>query len=310
MPVLKLDSLHETLIKALDFFAVNRPPRIDLNYFKFPLIIGSGNGYNVARILFANQAAIFANESNLKQMIKSEIPVILERKMINEVLVVSASGEKDSIWELKLAKKFGLKTILFTCSPNSGAAKIAAEVFAFRKLPEPYTYNVSTYLGMLLGATNEDPLLIRQFLKQLDAKLPKNFGGYQAYSFILPDDFDTICPMIDIKKSELFGAKLAIRAFSFGEARHAKFVIRDKDELVISFGKNEYFGIPENRLEIDLPAEIAGGLLVSAVYYLIGLIQESKPPYYKQNIAKYCSLYGYQAYGKEQKPFEIIVPGN
>lgn len=310
MPVLTLDSLHETLVKALSFFAVNRPTKIDLNYFKFPLIIGSGNGYNIARVIFANQAAIFANESNLKQMIKSEIPIILERKIINEVLVVSASGEKDSIWELKLAKKFGLKTLLFTCSPQSGAAKIADEVFNFRKLPEPYTYNVSTYLGMALGATNEDPEFILEFLKQVNTKLPKNFGGYQAYSFILPDDYSDVCAMIDIKKSELFGGKLPLRAFSYGEARHAKFVIRDKEELVISLGKNEYFGLPENRLEIELPEKTAAGLVISVVYYLIGLIQDSKPPYYKQNIAKYCSQYGYQAYGQEQKPFDIIVPGN
>jgi len=310
MPILKLDCLDETLIKALDFFIINRPTLIDLNYFKFPLIIGSGNGLNAARIIFANQAAIFANESNLKQIIKSEMPLILERKIINEVLVVSASGEKDSIWEIKLAKKYGLKTILFTCSPDSGAAKIADKIFSFRKLPEPYTYNVSTYLGMILGASGENPEMIRRFLKQLETKLPKNFGGYQAYSFILPDDFAAICPMIDVKKDELFGAKLSIRAFSDGEARHAKFVIRDKEELVISFGKNKYFGLPENRLEIELSAESAAGLIVSAAYYLIGLIQESKPPYYKQNIAKYCSQYGYQAYGQDQKPFEITVPGN
>jgi hypothetical protein len=43
--------------------------------------------------------------------------------------------------------------------------------------------------------------------------------------------------MLDIKRHELFGPKVSLRAFSFGEARHAKFVIRDKKELVISFGK-------------------------------------------------------------------------
>jgi hypothetical protein len=309
MATLKLDYLNETVIKALDFFIKNRPPQVDLNAFKFPLVIGSGNAYNAARVLFANRPAIFANESNLKKTIKSEVPVILEKKMINEVVVISASGEKDSIWEVKLAKKYGLKTILFTCSPNSSAAKIADKIFSFRKLPEPYTYNTSTYLGMLLGVSQEDPFLIREFLSYLNDKLPKSFSSYNSYTFILPDEFEAICSMINVKKDELFGPKLSLRAFSYGEARHAKFVIRDKKELVISFGKNEYFGWPKSRWEIVLAKSTGPGLIMASVYYLIGLIQKNQPNYYKKNIADYCLDYGYKAY-RDAKPFDIIVSGN
>jgi hypothetical protein len=309
MATLKLDYLYETVIKALDFFIKNRPPQVDLDAFKFPLIIGSGNAYNAAKVLFANRPAIFANESNLKKTIKGEVPVILEKKMINEVVVVSASGEKDSIWEVKLAKKYGLKTILFTCSPNSSAAQLADEIFSFRKLSEPYTYNTSTYLGMILGASQENPVLIREFLSYLNIKLPKLFSFYHSYVFILPDKFEAICPMLDVKKDELFGPKLSLRAFSYGEARHAKFVVRDKKELVISFGKNDYFGWPKSRWEIELPEKAGPGLIMAATYYLIGLIQKAQPNYYKKNIANYCLNYGYQAYS-DPKPFDIIVPGN
>lgn len=309
MPTLKLDSLRETVAKALDFFSNNRPARIDMDSFEFPLVIGSGNGFNTARILFADKAAIFANESNLKQLIRGEVPLILEKKMINEVVVISASGEKDSIWEIKLAKKYGLKTILLTCSPFSSAAQLADQVFSFRKLPEPYTYNVSTYLGMLLGASGENPDEIIGFLKDIASALPGNFRDYRAYSFILPDEYAAVGPMVDVKKSELFGPKLSLRAFSYGEARHAKFVIRDPKELVISFGQNEYFGSPMSRWEIKLPASAKNGTIMAAVYYLIGFIQEAKPPYYKRSIAAYCTDYGYRAYD-QKKPFEIIVPGN
>lgn len=309
MATLKLDYLSETVIKALNFFADNPPPRVDLNQFQFPLVIGSGNAYNAAKVLFANQPVIFANESNLKKIIKSEIPLILEKKMINEVVVISASGEKDSIWEIKLAKKYGLKTILFTCSPNSSAAKIADKTFTFRKLSEPYTYNTSTYLGMMLGAFHEDPVFIREFLLQMRAKLPIFFSFYHAYAFILPDDFSAVCQMIEVKKDELFGSKVPLRAFSYGEARHAKFVIRDKKELVISFGKNEYFGWPKSRWEIELPKEAGAGLMIAVAYYLIGLIQKAQPDYYKKSIPQYCLDYGFKAYGSE-KPFDIIVPGN
>ena len=71
------------------------------------------------------------------------------------MVVISASGEKDAVWEVELAKKSGLKTVLITCSPDSSAAKMADQVFAYKKLPEPYTYNTSTYLGMILSATSE-----------------------------------------------------------------------------------------------------------------------------------------------------------
>ena len=41
-------------------------------------------------------------------------------------------------------------------------------------------------------------------------------------------------------------------------------------------------------------------------YYLIGKIQESKPPYFKKNIAAFCHE-GPKAYGSS-KSFDIIVP--
>jgi hypothetical protein len=305
---IKLDDLSETTLKALDFFAGQTGPEINLDNFNFPLVIGSGNAYNTAKILFSRQAALFADESDLKAVIKKSQP-LFDKKIIREALVISASGEKDSVWELQLAKKIGLKTTLFTCSPQSSAAKIADKVVAFRKLPEPYTYNVSTYLGMILSATGENPALIKKSLLYLQTQLPKNFNRYRAYSFIVPDELGTVCPMLDIKKSELFGARLSLRAFSYGEARHAKFVIPDEKELVISFGPNRYFGLEKNRWEIDLPKNAAAGWLMSVTYFLIGLIQKKKPAYYKKNIAGYCRDYGYKAYHGE-KPFDIIVPGN
>lgn len=305
---IKLDNLSETTLKALDFFASQTNQKINLDDFNFPLVIGSGNAYNTAKILFSRQAAIFADESDLKTVIKKSQP-LFDKKIIKEAIVISASGEKDSVWELQLAKKLGLETTLFTCSPQSSATKIADKAITFRKLPEPYTYNVSTYLGMILSVTDENPALIKKFLFYLQTQLPKNFNRYHAYSFIVPNELATVCQMIDVKKSELFGSYLSLRAFSYGEARHAKFIIPDEKELIISFGPNHYFGLEKNRWEIDCPKNAAAGWLMSATYFLIGLIQKKKPPYYKKNIAEYCHNYGYKAYSGE-KPFDIIVPGN
>lgn len=306
MKKISLPSLSSVVLASLEFFVKNRPARLGLKNFSFPLVVGSGNAYNTGQIIFGGQKAIVASESNFKEIAK-RYQELFQKKIIKEAVIISASGEKDSIWEINLAKKLKLKTSLMTCSENSSAAKIADTVFLYRKLPEPYTYNTSTYLGMILSATGEDPKKILNYLKSI--KLPHGFKNYHSFAFVLPDKFSAIAPMLDIKRHELFGPKLSLRAFTEGEARHAKFVIRDQKELVISFQKNLYFGCPGHRWEIKLPSTANYGLIMAITYYLIGQIQENKPAWFKENIINFCSDYGWPPYGGK-KPFDIIVPGN
>jgi hypothetical protein len=304
---MELINLDQSVINAIDFFSKNQPPKLDLSKFSLPFVVGSGNAYNTGTILFSEQAGIFADESNFKSLVQSYKPVI-EKGLINQAIIISASGEKDSVWEIEYAKANGLKTTLLTCGAGSSAAKIADEVLAYRKIAEPYTYNVSTYLGMILSATNEDPAAIKSFIENL--KLPENFASYESFAFVLPDKYGNICPMLDIKKSELFGSFVSLRAFPEGHARHAKFVIPTEKELVISLGnKNDFFGNKDHRWEINLPENADFGFVLSLTYYLTGKIQASKPAYFKENIESYCNDYGPKAYGKND-PFEVIVPGN
>lgn len=304
---MEIINLDESVLNALNFFAQNKPPKLDLEKFSLPLVVGSGNAYNTGMILFADQAAVFADESNFKATIAS-YEHIIEKNLIKDAIIISASGEKDSVWETELAKRYGLKTTLLTCGQDSSAAKIADDVLAYRKVAEPYTYNVSTYLGMILSATQEDPTKIKALIEEI--KFPENFSKYESYAFILPDRFGSICPMLDIKKSELFGSKLSLRAFPEGHSRHAKFVIPSEKELVISIGShNEFFGHPDHKWDIKINDDASFGTILSLTYYLVGKIQESKPPHFKENIANYCNDYGPKAYGKNE-PFETIVPGN
>ena len=304
----KIISLDEGVIQALEFFKKTKLPKLNLNQFKFPIVVGSGNAFNTGQILFSNRPVVLADESTFKKIILS-YKQLIKKRVITEVVVISASGEKDSIWELQLAKKYKLKTILLTCSSNSSAGKIADQVFVYPKIAEPYTYNISTYLGMILSVKPENPENILNFLKML--KLKPGFGKFTAYSFILPDEFIAIAPMLDIKKSELFGSKLSLRAFSFGQARHAKFVISDKNELVITIGtdKNLYFGEASSRWQININGKVDFAFILCLTYYLVGQIQKSKPDYFKNNIKKYCLDCGPKAYGSN-KSFDIIVPGN
>lgn len=304
----KLINLDQGVINALEFFSKNEIPKLNLDKFNFPIVVGSGNAFNTGNILFSGRLAFFADESNFEKTLLS-CRDLISKKIIKDVVVISASGEKDSVWEVKLAKKYKLKTTLLTCSPNSTASKLADSVIFYPKIAEPYTYNISTYLGMILSVSGENPKNILDFIKKNKSKV--NFKKYDSFSFIIPDEFITITPMLEIKKSELFGPKVSLRAFSFGHARHAKFVIRDKKELVVTLGaeKNLSFGDPQSRVQIALPKKVDFAFILCLTYYLVGQIQASKKPYFKNNIKNYCQDYGPKAYGGK-KPFDIIVPGN
>lgn len=296
-----LPNIDQTVLAALDFFSKNSPAKFKPESFQFPIVVGSGNAYNTAQVVFSNQAAIIANESNFKKTLAS-YQKLIKQKTIKDAIIISASGEKDSVWETALAKKHGLKTTLLTWTANSSAGQLADKVIVYKKLPEPYTYNVSTYLSLLLSTEKTSVAAIQKTIAAL--KLP-NFQKYQAFAFILPDDFAAIAPMLEIKRDELFGPHVSLRAFSFGQARHAKFVNNFDKELVISLGKNKYFGLAKNRWEIKLPKQVSASLIMSLTYYLVGKIQAGQKPYYKNNIAEFC-LQGPKAYG-QKKPFSIIV---
>ena len=303
-----IPNLDQTVIQALDFFIANPPPSLDVKQFKSPFVVGSGNAFNTGAILFSARDAKLADESNFRSIIASSNKKTQDGSL-KDAVVISASGGKDSVWEIELAKQHGLKTTLLTTKAQSDAAKIADEVIVYKSIAEPYTYNTSTYMGMILSATGENPARIKEFIEGL--KLPENFGTHKSFAFVVPDKFMQICSMLDIKDNELFGPHSAIRAYSQGHARHAKFVIRDPEELVMSLGqKNDFFGDPNHRWDVDLPNRIDYAGIMAMAYYIVGKIQGSKPPYFKENIARYVSGDGPAAYGPTTKPFTVIVPGS
>ncbi len=305
MKITQLPNLDESVMQALDFFKSNPPAKLNLKTGVWRFVVGSGNAYNTGKIIFKGRPAIFANESDFPEKLNAYKDLI-KSDIIKEALIISASGEKDATWEIAAAKKSGLKTILMTCSPQSNGAKIADLVIPYRKIAEPQTYNISTYLGMIMSLSGEKAQDIKKIIQKL--RLPKNYTAYNAYTFVLPDEFAEITPMLEIKRHELFGPHLSLRAFSAGEARHAKFVMPWEKELVISLGENKYFGLKEHRFQVKMPKNYGPGLAMALTYYLIGQIQKAKTPYYKKNIAKYC-VEGPKAYGKKE-PFEVVVPGN
>src|SRR3989344_9222116 len=171
----RIMNLDENVLLTLDFFAKNPPPSVDANQFNLPFVVGSGNAYNTGLIIFSEKAAVFADESNFKKIIAS-FEKAIQGGLIKDAVVISASGGKDSVWEIELAKKHGLRTFLLTTKGKSDAAKIADKVYVFKSIAEPYTYNTSTYMGIILSATKENPLKIKEYIESLS--LPENFDNY------------------------------------------------------------------------------------------------------------------------------------
>lgn len=274
-----LPDLDVAVLGALELFANAPLPQIDLP-LKRPLVIGSGNAEYAGRIIFKDADAVFASESTFEDRLAS-IPDI------DGAVLISASGSKHAVTIGKKLKDVGVKAWLLTNNPAAPAQESfdPDKFLVFPKNREPYTYNTSTYLGLILARTRENPNTTRAFIEtHLSDDLIPSFAGRQAFTFILPSQYGELRAMLRTKFDELFGPKLVGRFFTPEEFKHAKSVIKDPDELFINFSDSPTG--QENELKLSLPDGYGAALSVS--YYVVGLIQRSKPPYFKENIGRYC----------------------
>lgn len=295
--------LHDSVLKALEFFKKEKKVKLKLPEDKLILAVGSVNAFNTAKLLLSNQATIFADESNLKNTLQV-FQKLIKDKVIKKALLISASGEKDAVWEMQELKKRNIEVTLLTCNPQASTIAMADFHYVFKKLTEPYSYNFSTYFSMLLSSHNENIGEMIKYLKSL--KIEKQLKNFNYFTFLLPDKWRAVADMIKVKDDELFAAKSSLRAFSYGQARHAKFIYQNKKEMVLSFGDNDYFGFLENRLELKIPTKVGPAFALALGYYIVGLIQKQKPDYFKKSLKDYCLKRGPLPYQSNQS-FKIIT---
>jgi hypothetical protein len=299
-----LPDLDTVVLGALEMLADRELPTIDISRYKRPLVVGSGNAEATGRIIFEKTEAVFASESSVDGKLANI-------KDIDEVIIVSASGGKHAPIIARKAHAAGKHVTLITNSPGSPAEKelgpedLTAHVFP--KNREPYTYNTSTYMSMILGYTRENPAEILKFINENTAtlKLP-DFAKFTRYYLIVPPEFAGIIRMLQVKFIELFGRNVARDVETSEYVRHAT-TVAASDEIFIAFGEpNTTWGKPENRLNVPLPDNAGYAAMMAIGYYVIAQIQKSQPQYFKQNIADYCKFIS----GIFDEDIEPIVAGN
>jgi len=281
-----IPNLDVAVLGALELFQKESLPNIKLDVYKRPLVVGSGNAEVTGKIIFQNMDAIFASESDFEEKLKSITN-------IDGVVVVSASGGKHAPIIAKTAKKYNKHVTLITNTPNSSANreldhKHDHDEYIFPKNREPYTYNTSTYMGMILGYTGENPAEIEHFIKQqVDTITLPDFSKYNKFYLIVPPQFSGIIRMLQVKFIELFGRNIARDVETSEYVPHAT-TVATSDELFISFGyENITWGDPERRLNIPLPKNANYCAMMAIGYYTIAQIQKQHEPYFKENIASY-----------------------
>lgn len=281
-----LPDLDVAVLGALELFQDVAVPELPSAELGTPLILGSGNAAEVGKILFEDRDAYYADESTY------EIELAKHRKKITSAVIISASGGKDADGIAKKLAEEKIPAWLLTNTPESPAAAYVdpSRLRIFPKNREPYTYNVSTYLGMLLAKTKEDPRAMRA---SMDASvveaIPEMLEQYDAFYFILPPQFILMKDMFLTKFDEIFGAKVSARVFTPAQTKHAKTVVSSDTECFISFGKeNTLFGKEKNRFHIPLPENADYAALMAIGYFVIGRIQKQHSPYFKDNIAAYA----------------------
>lgn len=276
--------LDEVVLQALGFLASVKFPSHQLEPSRRRLVIGSGNALATGRILFRKESALFASESRYAALLEGEA-------RFDSMTVISASGEKHSPIIVRDLLDRGFQPHLLTCNRNSAAADLLPpeRVFVTPSRPEPPTYNVSTYLGMILGVTGEDPAAIARHLRDEVAGRIVDFTAYRAFYLVLPSKYERHREMFLTKFDELFGGRLNGRCYTVEQTLHAKTVVPWRRELFVSLGwRNDLFG--KHRLDIHLPEGAGPAAMMAIGYFVIGRIQSQFPPWFKRRIDDYREL--------------------
>jgi hypothetical protein len=279
-----LPDLDVVVRGALELFAETNLPTLPAA--ARPLVIGSAGALATGRLLYRDVPAVFADESSYE-------PLLAAADQFDAIVLISASGGKHAGGIAERLAALSTPVYLVTTNPAAPAAATLppAQVIVTPKNREPYTYNTSTYLGMVLARTGESASdILTHLTAAVHSALPENLADYDAFTFILPPAAGGVCPLVQIKFEELFMPKVIGRAYTSEEIKHAKTMVSSDTELFISLGEpNTAFGAPAHRLTVPLPPAAGLAATMATAYYVVGRIQAAHPPYFKESVSDYVA---------------------
>lgn len=299
-----MPDLDVAVLGALELFTQQPPPAIDILAYQRPLVVGSGNAEATGRILFGGSDAVLASESTIETKLGNITA-------IDGVVLISASGGKHAPGIVETAHKYSKPVTFITNTPDSPASRALDQKtdhkYVSPKNREPYTYNTSTYMGMILGQSQENPAELLDFIQtQIKTLDWPDLSSFSKYYLIVPPEFAGIIRMLQVKFIELFGRRLARDVETSEYVRHATTVV-PSEELFISFGEeNHTWGEPHQRIFVPLPDNPGYGAIMAVGYYVISQIQAAHPDYFKDNIVEYTGNLS-ELFGETIKP---IVEGS
>ena len=115
-----------------------------------------------------------------------------------------------------------------------------------------------------------------------------DFSQFSSFFLVIPDEFVLLREMFEVKFIELFGRKVARDIFSYEQMKHATTVVQDSGELFLCFGNDTWVVYGEHQINLPIFDTKWYAAMMLVGYYVIGLIQESLPPYFADSIEDYC----------------------
>lgn len=281
-----LPNLDVITCAALEFFSEQTLPQIDTTQFKRPLVVGSGNALPTGMLMFRSVDAVYADEGSIRD-------VLARTPSIDAVYVISASGSKHAVGITQALLEVGLPVFLVTSQNNAPAAKelIQEHVMVTPHIREPYTYNTSTYLGMLLASAPEQTRNVLEHIeREVFPRIDETLAEFSTFTLIVRPEFEAHRAMFQTKFDELFGPMLHGRVFTESELLHAKTVVSSDSEYFIEFGTTSKLPLPpERHRTIPLPSPVGPAAMLAIGYVVIGRLQELFPPYFKDHIRTYVA---------------------
>ena len=276
-----LANLDLVVMAALDLFSSDLSVNIPDFAFKKPVIVGSWNAKNTSKILYENRDVYYADENNYKE--------IISMTWVDWVIIFSASWGKHAPIVAEYAKQKNIEVKLVTCNENNETEKFIwkENIIVTPRNLEPYTYNTSTYMWWIIAKTKENPSKILAYIENdLSKKLLIDFTKYDSFLFVIPNKFASMAPLIEVKFIELFWRNIARDIKTFEELKHAITVVPNPRELCIRFWKEDIY-FSGDILDIGLPDFLWLAWFMSVSYYIVWVLQNQFPPYFKNNIEDY-----------------------